>query len=173
MNWGVKGFCKCGTQFTEDNCPISVLKKGRGLCRKCNSSRMAEWTKKNPDKSKTYKHNRRKERPEEIREYDKKYYYNVLKSDSGFILKRKEYHRKTKYGMVNDTFESLLKSQDNRCAICHKEFGDETPCVDHCHATNKNRGLLCGSCNKGLGHFFESSEALISAVNYLKKYETN
>lgn len=170
MSWGIRGFCKCGVRFTEDNCPVSVLKKGRGLCRKCNSLRMALWKESNPDKSKTYKRNRRKERSEDVRTYDKKYYHNVLKNDPEFLERRKAYHRKTVFGMTDDIFESLLKAQDRRCAICHKIF-DKTPCVDHCHITNENRGLLCGNCNKGLGHFFESQEVLLSAIAYLKRYE--
>ena len=181
MSWGIRGFCKCGVRFTEDNCPVSVLKKGRGLCRKCNSLRMALWKESNPDKSKTYKRNRRKERSEDVRTYDKKYYHNVLKNDPEFLERRKAYHRKTVFGMTNDAFESLLKSQDNQCAICHKAFDEvrnampgcsrTTICVDHNHITDETRGLLCGSCNKGLGHFFENQEVLLSAIAYLKRYE--
>lgn len=42
--------------------------------------------------------------------------------------------------------------------------------VDHCHKTGVNRGLLCSSCNIGLGYFKDSPETLRSAADYLDKY---
>jgi len=177
-----KGFCrKCEKELTKENCSAIVFKKGSGVCRKCRSLEMAEWVKNNPDKPKTYKRNRRKEKPESIRAYDRSYYYDVLKNNPEYRLRTKQYHRKIKFGMTNDAFESLLKSQDNQCAICHKAFDEvrnampgcsrTTICVDHNHITDETRGLLCGSCNKGLGHFFENQEVLLSAITYLKRYE--
>lgn len=37
--------------------------------------------------------------------------------------------------------------------------------VDHCHTTNKFRGLLCFKCNIQLGWYEKNSEAI---ANYLK-----
>lgn len=39
--------------------------------------------------------------------------------------------------------------------------------LDHCHKTGIIRGLLCGSCNVGLGHFKDNIDSLKKAVNYL------
>ncbi len=41
-------------------------------------------------------------------------------------------------------------------------------CVDHCHKTGKIRGLLCASCNGGLGLFKDNPQALANAILYLK-----
>lgn len=41
--------------------------------------------------------------------------------------------------------------------------------IDHNHETNKIRGCLCTNCNRGLGHFQDSSELLIKAAQYLEK----
>lgn len=44
-------------------------------------------------------------------------------------------------------------------------------CVDHDHKTNKFRGLVCGRCNQGLGHFQDNIEILKLAIKYLKKHQ--
>lgn len=41
--------------------------------------------------------------------------------------------------------------------------------VDHCHQTRKLRGLLCGSCNRGIGLLGDSVERMEAALSYLKK----
>jgi hypothetical protein len=80
--------------------------------------------------------------------------------------------KKHKYNLEKEDYYSLIDNQDNKCGICKTIFKNtnryDTPCVDHCHTTNKVRGLLCQSCNKGLGHFSDNIDILISAVEYLK-----
>ena len=168
----------CSEVLTEENCAVRVFKKGTGRCRKCLVSYQNQWNKDNPGKQKIYKRNRRSARPEEIRAYDNGYYHSVLKTDPKFKAMKAAQHRKSEFGMTNDVFEILLASQDSRCAICNIEFDNSvgtgtrarTLCVDHCHVTNKIRGLLCGSCNKGLGLFFDSPEIMLSAITYIKKH---
>jgi hypothetical protein len=40
--------------------------------------------------------------------------------------------------------------------------------VDHDHNTGAVRGLLCHSCNTGLGHLGDSVETLARALDYLQ-----
>jgi hypothetical protein len=79
--------------------------------------------------------------------------------------------RKRKYGISNNEFLSLKSKQNGNCAIC---FNKLKPGIyshlDHCHKTGKIRGILCNTCNRGLGYLQDSQDNLKSALKYLKKY---
>lgn len=75
------------------------------------------------------------------------------------------------YGLTKEEYESLREKQNFRCAICNtheKEVTRSVLYVDHCHITNKVRGLLCQKCNQGIGLLKDSIENLNNAINYLK-----
>ena len=90
-------------------------------------------------------------------------------------LKRQQQSRKshlwTTYGMTMDEYNQMFAEQEGCCAICgeHQTELRSRLCVDHSHTTGKVRGLLCGECNKGLGHFKDNPEALANAISYLKE----
>jgi hypothetical protein len=73
------------------------------------------------------------------------------------------------YGLTQKEFEDMRTAQDNRCAICQEPF-TKTPHIDHDHATEKNRDLLCRFCNLVLGNARDRIAVLERAVNYLKKH---
>lgn len=75
--------------------------------------------------------------------------------------------RFAKYGMTVREFNALLERQHERCAGCSTKI-DLTAHVDHSHATNKVRGLLCGRCNHALGHVKESAATLYQLAAYLE-----
>lgn len=67
-----------------------------------------------------------------------------------------------------DAYLALLQKQNGKCAICGtKDFGKKAPNVDHCHATGVIRGLLCCSCNRGIGLLKDDPELLLKAAGYL------
>jgi hypothetical protein len=73
------------------------------------------------------------------------------------------------HAMTREEWHTLLKNQHNRCQICNKVFTTQFDIiVDHSHATNKIRGLLCRKCNIGLGMFLDDPVILLTASNYLK-----
>ena len=75
------------------------------------------------------------------------------------------YQRARNYGLSEEHFRVLLESQNYECAICGKP--DRSLVVDHNHTTGKVRGLLCNSCNTGIGLLQDSVEVLRRAEGYL------
>lgn len=77
------------------------------------------------------------------------------------------------YGLTETQFQNLWKQQKGRCAVCKKPVSFQTrnsAHVDHCHATQKIRGVLCGKCNRGLGHFDDQPTRLRDAALYIEKH---
>jgi len=73
------------------------------------------------------------------------------------------------YGINLEDFEDFLRQQDGKCAICkidQKDFKKRMS-VDHDHKTGLIRGLLCDKCNRGLGHFSDSQDLMLKAIEYL------
>lgn len=51
------------------------------------------------------------------------------------------------------------------CAICRERPAEH---VDHDHETGEVRGVLCFTCNVGLGNFRDRPDLLDKAVHYLE-----
>lgn len=74
-----------------------------------------------------------------------------------------------KYGLTVEDFEELSATQCHVCAICKQPpQGKKRLSVDHDHITGKIRGLLCDSCNIGLGMFRDNPTLLQVAIGYLQ-----
>lgn len=105
-------------------------------------------------------------------------YYKNNSQKSGLQSKCKPCHEKAKvksrvaaYGLTLEDYRNLFIKQDNKCAICKQDLVlKKHTHIDHCHKTNKVRGLLCHGCNTAIGLFKESQDVLESAREYLKKY---
>lgn len=84
---------------------------------------------------------------------------------------RLRYALRRKYGMTLEEYDAILAAQGGVCAICGgPPVGPGGRYhVDHDHVSGSVRGLLCGTCNTGLGQFKDSSELLSKAVAYLKR----
>ena len=83
----------------------------------------------------------------------------------------REDNLKCRYGIDQEEYDALLKSQDNKCKICNtKHTGHKPLCVDHCHNSTRVRGLLCKKCNTSLGLLREDPKIMVNALLYLDAY---
>ena len=65
----------------------------------------------------------------------------------------------------------LEDKYDGRCWLCLNMFDhtskEKRACVDHDHHNGTVRGMLCGSCNVGIGHLGDDLEGICRAFIYL------
>ncbi len=74
-----------------------------------------------------------------------------------------------RYSISPAVLFKLIQRANGCCMICQRPFEGRTePSVDHDHTTTKVRGLLCTTCNFGLGSFKDDPSLLASAIQYLK-----
>ena len=78
---------------------------------------------------------------------------------------------KYKYNLSKKDLENMIVNQNSSCKICQTPFIDNKFTIDHCHTTNKVRGLLCLNCNSGMGLLKDDIEIMQSAIKYLNKYK--
>lgn len=86
------------------------------------------------------------------------------------------YNLKRRFNISIDDYNHLFLKQKGRCAICKqaekikdKKGNVKWLSVDHNHATDEIRGLLCNACNTGIGKLGDSVVTLESAIKYLKE----
>lgn len=84
-----------------------------------------------------------------------------------------------KYGITPERYDELYAEQAGACAVCGTSGerlgtgGTATRynvlCVDHAHDSGRVRGLLCPSCNRGLGLLGDDPERLRRAALYIEQ----
>ncbi len=105
---------------------------------------------------------------EKIKAYRQKYKPRQKELDR--ILNRAK--RLKEHGISEEEFNSMLKQQEGKCAICDKPQDESIKflSIDHDHKTNTNRGLLCSNCNRGIGLLQDDINILQRAIEYLQKH---
>ena len=148
-----------------------ILKRKR-LWVKNNKEKVAEiarrWQQKNKEKVAKFSRDYRERYKEVLKVRTQAYRSNNKEMFTGYARKR----LLLQYNLTPIDYENLLKKQNYKCAICGSSNPGNTHkkhfSVDHCHKTNKVRGLLCHKCNTSLGGFNDSPKLLKLAVCYLE-----
>jgi len=108
-----------------------------------------------------------------------------LQCDKDRAEKRKQskhrigYERHRKYGLTTEQYEEMLKSQQDKCAICQTQFNykkpltGQSPKVDHCHNSGEVRAILCSLCNSMIGFAKDRPEILRVGAKYLELFTSN
>lgn len=118
---------------------ISDFYTGRKDCKSCKNAAARQWRKDNPE--------------------------NVERH----LVRMRERTKERRYGITQHQFNQMLADQENMCKICGNEFtSTKHTHIDHCHITNKVRGLLCNGCNMALGQFNDNTDIMDSAIKYLQ-----
>jgi hypothetical protein len=131
-------------------------KSGRSLwCKLCNNKRNTQWNKDNIEKVRKYQALWKSQNPEKMENFS-------LSS-----------HLRRSYNIDIEGYKRLLSEQDDGCAICgtKKCRTGYRLAIDHDHMTGKIRGLLCQSCNIGIGGLKDDIELLKKALKYLEKHK--
>lgn len=87
---------------------------------------------------------------------------------------QREIDLKHSYGISLSDWNELFQKQNGCCAICgdHQSTLSKKLRVDHCHKTGPVRGLLCATCNSGIGMLKDDVKVLEKAISYLNKFNT-
>lgn len=96
----------------------------------------------------------------------------------GYLCKdcRSNFRYEKKYGLSLENYLELLARQNGNCKICSKSHLDcqyKKLDIDHCHKTQKIRGLLCGDCNRAIGLLKDNLVLVTNLAEYLKKEDSN
>ncbi len=125
--------------------------------------KVRKWQKNNPEKVKEARRKWSEKNPNQRQEYYRKHPEKFKEMRFKMMMWR------IGVKMTYQEFKKLLKKQGGKCAICRMFEKKRRMSVDHCHKTGKVRGLLCRTCNIGLGQFKDNPELLKKAIKYLTK----
>lgn len=166
--------CKTAKQLDLFSSSRDELDGYAHACISCNRNRGRKYRMRNKDKirarSAIFRNANREHVLKQKREYDK-----IYRSRPGYPLADRFRNIKQKYGLTAFDYNRLLASQEAKCAICNtslNDLGKKRMVIDHCHKTKKVRGLLCTTCNLGIGYSKESVDILQNMIAYLQKHNT-
>lgn len=157
----MKSCSKCNTKQSIENFVTDNRRPDKLTiwCKRCRNISHKKWYESNTAKVKERKRLDRIYRKEYYQAPERKKKYRIKYIEKTFGIKYEEYDR-------------MLQEQNALCAICGESESSST-CkylsVDHCHITGQIRGLLCVSCNRGLGMLRDNPLFVEKALNYLKK----
>lgn len=161
----VKNFYKRG------DVPVGLYSRCKSCCNKADKNReeklqkyKRKWDENNKEKKKEYYHENK-----EVISKKQKIYNRKTKKE------RKNYELMRNYGITLEQYNSMLISQNHKCAIYEVDevyAGKYGLFVDHNHSNDQVRALLCRKCNFLIGQAGEDTNVLQKAIEYLNSFES-
>src|SRR5271157_983909 len=126
-----KGFCSvCKMDLTSENCSPAIMKNG-GQCRKCHTVWSREYRANHKEMVRKINRLYQLRHPDRVLESGRK--YRIAHPEKAYEINRKRDLRLS-YGLTLEDFNAKVERQNNKCAICNKEFV-KTPNIDHDHVS--------------------------------------
>ena len=72
-----------------------------------------------------------------------------------------------KFNITETQYQKMM--EPDNCPTCGRVM--EKKCIDHCHKTEKIRGVICNNCNTALGLIDDNKETLTNLIQYLERSE--
>ena len=160
--------CRVHGELTPDEANL------QGGCLKCKREYAKNYKKNNKHKIKKRVQEDREKNPEKWKKIYKVQYKKDCEKYGALLSLKKVCDSR---GITIEEYQEMVNKQDNKCAICfQKEARKDSRksgeflrlCIDHCHKTNKVRGLLCHACNTAIGKFKDSTVTMLRAIRYIK-----
>ena len=127
---------------------------------------------KNRERLAEYKRQYRSERRAELCAKSKAYRLANLEKIKASV--RSAYIKRT-YGITAQEYDARIAAQNGKCEVCkNKPNGNGAKSklhLDHCHTTQKIRGMICGNCNAALGMAKDDLVILRALVAYMERYQ--
>ena len=131
----------CRVEFTYDHrkgptrqrCDACTTARKRAV----NAAKAQRWRQQDPERQRAYSR----------RAHEKR------KDDPAFRQRKRDNELMRVYGITRAELDALRAAQGDACAICGGgRTGPGTRLhIDHCHKSNRIRGLLCSKCNTAVG----------------------
>jgi Recombination endonuclease VII len=126
------------------------------------------WRRAHPERCRAAVKAWRQAHPEKARATTKKY-----QQSARGIATRHAYVIQYIYGITLEEKEALFVSQGSKCGCCGSSKPDNKNgwIVEHCHITDRVRGIVCHPCNITIGHLEANPDRLNAVKKYLEKQE--
>lgn len=95
--------------------------------------------------------------------------WRAARKDRGVTLRYRKDCSYKKFNASATAYDLQFLAQHGKCAICLRSpgEGERRFAFDHDHDNGVVRGVLCSTCNSGLGLFYDNPELLLGALQYL------
>jgi len=136
-------------------------KVSHGLCDPCYRSMLKQTKPEYAALCRRSRQNWKKANPEKLKAQRRLYDIRRRARLGGPAFNATKRHR-----MSHDEYLALVERSGGICGICQKKA---RLYIDHDHNTDVIRGMLCNSCNAGMGALGDSVDGLMAAVRYLSQ----